>query len=201
MRWDFLLDEAIDMLWDEAAPPPSANCGVVTPATQAREAQCRALLAQAAQRPGSVPRIRINQCQGWLAEERLCQRLRARGHQIRGQVTLRGGSGGSRADVAPAHPGARGITNLLESKHLDLDRYRQPGGALDSTRLTRAILSHMAQVQRHQRAAQAHGDVPTRESIVYQLSHARPGEHATFLQLFRQLAQPRGMRGGVLRMV
>lgn len=201
MRWPNLLDEAIDLLWDEAAPPPSANCGQVTAASQARTAQCHALIAQARSNPQSVPRIRVNQCQGWLAEERLCQRLRARNHQIRGQLTLRHGRGGSRADIAPAHPGARGITNLLESKHVDLDRYRQASGALDHARLSNAILRHIAQAQRHQRAAQARGGVPVRESIVYQLAHARPGEHGAFLQLFRQLAQPRGMRGGVLRMV
>ncbi len=150
------------------------------------------------------PQLLLNWQRGRQAEQRLLQLLRRRGHQVNTQVTSRAGAGGSRVDIAPLPANAagrrpRGPTRTLESKHMDLGRYRLagPGSALDTQRISNVIRQHIAQVQRHQQHAQGTG-LPTQEALVYQLGNANDAEAIAFRRLFRQIATPQGIRGGVI---
>ena len=104
-------------------------------------------------------------------------------------------------DIAPWSGHGPGPTRTLESKHVNLSRYRLPSGALDRSGLSRLIARHLGQVLRHQRHATGSGlaGLPHREALVYQLGGATASELAEFRQLFRCLAKPHKVGGGVLR--
>ncbi|WP_346152767.1 SpvB/TcaC N-terminal domain-containing protein [Streptomyces labedae] len=151
--------------------------------------------------PPPKPQITVNSEEGAAAAEALRAQVASKGHGVIREVTIKGGRGGSRVDIAPDPRAPQTIQRTLESKHLDLNAYRDKLGALDDAGLKAAVREGIAQVLKH-RQALARGvkpDMPMQESLVYTLKNAKPGEAEQFLELFRGEATPKGVRGGVLQ--
>jgi hypothetical protein len=146
--------------------------------------------------------VRANREKGIAASGELKAQLESKGHGIRSEVTVKGGAGGSRVDLAPDGKAARTIGRTIESKHVDLDRYRTPAGELDVDKLTRQVKEHVGQVLKHENALREgqKADLPTREALVYTVEHAKPGEAQRVQQILRETATGSGVKGGVLQM-
>ena len=151
--------------------------------------------------PQEQPQITVNKAKGAAAHEALQRQVESKGHGVRSEVVAKGGKGGSRVDISPDPNASQTIAKTLESKHLDLNAYRDTKGNLDSAKLSRTIQEHIIQVQKHQMALREGRvpDMPFRESLVYTLENAKPGEAVNFQELLRNAA-PKGMKGGVLQL-
>lgn len=145
--------------------------------------------------------VQGNRAAGLAAADALKRQVEAKGHGVQTEVTVKGGKGGSRIDIAPDPKAPQTIAKTLESKHIDVSKYRTPQGTLDVARLQAEVRADLAQVQKHESALRLgrKPDLPFRESVVYTLENAQPGEAAQFQNMFRQTAQPTGIKGGVLQ--
>lgn len=125
----------------------------------------------------------------------------SKGHGLQDEVTLKGGKGGSRVDIAPDPKAPQTIARTLESKYIDLNKYRTNSGTLDVSKLRGTIKENISQVVKHQLALRRgiKADLPMRESLIYTLENAKPGEALQFQDLFRAEAAPRGIQGGVFQ--
>jgi RHS repeat-associated protein len=154
--------------------------------------------------PPSTPplaQVTVNRAKGLAAADALKAQVESKGHGVQSEVTVKGGRGGSRIDIAPDPRAPQTIAKTLESKHIDLNNYRTNSGALDLPRLREAVQGDVRQVLKHQQAL-ARGvkpDLPKRESLVYTLENAKAGEAAQVQSLFRGQATPRNVKGGVLQ--
>jgi hypothetical protein len=146
--------------------------------------------------------IQENREKGLGASDTLKKIVEAKGHGVREEVTAKGGKGGSRIDIAPDPKAQQTISKTLESKYRDLNFYRDAEGNLDITKVRKTVTEDLAQVQKHQ-AALREGrkpDTPFRESLVYTVENAKPGEAEAFQAVFREMATPVGIKGGVLQL-
>jgi hypothetical protein len=146
------------------------------------------------------PQIRINRESGLRAAANLKSLVEGKGFATQSEVTLKGGKGGSRIDLTPAPAGRQTLPKMLESKHIDLSRYRTASGQLDVVRLRSVIGKSVNQVLKHEKALRAGKipDLPFRESLVYTVENANSGEAATFQRILREVATPKGVKGGVV---
>jgi RHS repeat-associated protein len=146
--------------------------------------------------------IQENREKGLQAADTLKEVVEQKNHGVRQEVTAKGGKGGSRIDIAPDPKAPQTIAKTLESKYRDLNSYRDAEGNLNISKVRRTITEDIAQVQKHQ-AALREGrkpDTPFRESLVYTLENAKPGEAEVFQAIFREMATPVGIKGGVLQL-
>ncbi|SDW57152.1 RHS repeat-associated core domain-containing protein [Marininema mesophilum] len=150
--------------------------------------------------PSPPPQVTVNREKGLQASGQLVKKLEAKGHGVQEEVTVKGGKGGSRIDIAPDPKAPQTIGKTLESKHIDLGAYRDASGNLDTKRLRSVITEHVEQVLKHKDALKkgVKPDLPFDESIVYQLENATPEEIAQFRKLFREVATPKGVKGGAI---
>jgi hypothetical protein len=120
-------------------------------------------------------------------------------------VTAKGGKGGSRIDITPDPSAPQTIARTVESKLIDLSKYRDASGNLDIPRLRAVINGDVEQVLKHQEALRSgvKADLPSRESLTYTLKNAKPGEAEQFQDLLRNgsRAATEGVKGGVLQNV
>ena len=137
---------------------------------------------------------------GIAASERTAEIVRAKGHGVQLEVTVKGGPGGSRIDIAPDPRAGQTLPTTLESKSVDLNAYRKPGGGLDVVKLRAKIREDSSQVLRHEAALREgrKADLPFTERLVYQIENGRAGEAEAFQKVFRGTAGRQGVKGGVL---
>ena len=77
--------------------------------------------------PPPKPQVTINKEKGLDAASALKEQVESKGHGLQKEVTIKGGKGGSRVDIAPDPRAPQTIARTLESKHLDLNKYRIEG--------------------------------------------------------------------------
>ncbi|MGQ0501757.1 MAG: hypothetical protein ACT4P0_03965 [Panacagrimonas sp.] len=144
--------------------------------------------------------LRLNLQRGRQAERRLAQLLQQRGISARAQQWL---GPGARADLLPnprrPSAGAPNSRPVLESKHMDLGRYRTPpaqgGSTLDAARIGSRIRQHLQQALRYQALAQAR-QPGRRVTLMYQLGNASDDEARAFRTLAHALARAHRQRTG-----
>jgi len=144
-------------------------------------------------------KILLNRARGDARQNQLADLFRAKGHDVRMEITVRGGPGGSRIDIITDK-----ATRTIESKSIDLapgGSYRTETGALDIGALRSKILADVAQTQKHEQALKLgrKPDLPFREALVYQLDNATLDEAREFERLFSQTVTPQGIKGGVIK--
>lgn len=137
--------------------------------------------------PPPPPRVIQNQTRGLADAAALKALVESKGHGVQSEVTVKGGRGGSRVDIAPDPKAAQTIAKTMESKSIDLDTFRTDQGALDLPRLRAAVRDDLKQVLKHEAALQrgVKADLPSRESLEYTLHNAKPGEADQFQTLAR----------------
>jgi RHS repeat-associated protein len=154
--------------------------------------------------PAARPRSQatINRQEGLGAADNVKTVIERPGHGLKTEVTVKPGQGGSRIDIVPDPAAPQSIAKTIESKQLDLDAYRAADGSLDTRRLAGVIDDNVAQVIKHENALRttSKADLPAREALVYTLKNARDAEATLFERLFRGIASPQGVKGGVLQM-
>jgi RHS repeat-associated protein len=146
--------------------------------------------------PAAVPYIK----KGEQAQAALIERIEAKGHGVKGEVTIKGGKGGSRIDIAPDPTAPQTIGKTIESKYINLSKYRDDKGQLDTKRLKATIGKHVKQVVKHKTALSegVKPDLPFDESLVYSVENAE-GQLEQFRGLVREVATPKGVRSGVVK--
>jgi hypothetical protein len=130
-----------------------------------------------------------------------------KGHSnIRTEV-VPGSRAGGRVDLIPGTTTESGDWNpttraTIESKSVDIDKYRTDTGELDVPKLRKVFRDHFEQVRKHINALKSprKADLPSREAIVYQLEgEFTPEEFKTVRKVFNEesRALPKRIRGGV----
>jgi hypothetical protein len=119
--------------------------------------------------------------------------LERKGHGVNREVTVKGGRGGSRVDIAPDPKAPQTLPRTLESKSVDLNNYRTQTGALNESALRTGIEEDVRQVLKHETALREarKADLPFRETLVYTVENAKPGEAEAFRNLVRRTARKR----------
>lgn len=167
------------------------------------------------QKPGSVESGRAASVgerreQGLAAARGLKEQFESKGHGINQEVTIKGGAGGSRVDLAPKPDAPQTIPKTVESKYMDLANYRLPNGELDTDKIRSVMNEDLGQVMKHEKALEkgVKPDLPKREAIVYTVEHGdnERGEVQKVQQVFDEAAKQRGsvegrkFSGGVLQL-
>lgn len=150
--------------------------------------------------PAAAPPVTAHRTRGLAAAADLKAQVESKGHGLNAEVTVKGGRGGSRIDIAPDPTAPQTIARTIESKSIDLNNYRTSTGSLDLSKLRSAMRRDIQQALKHQQAL-AQGskpDLPMRESVVYTVENAKPGEAAQVQGQFRVEATPHGIKGGVV---
>jgi RHS repeat-associated protein len=147
------------------------------------------------------PTISINKEKGDNARDALKAQVESKGHGLQKEVTTKGGKGGSRHDITPDPKAPQTIAKTLESKHIDLNKYRSESGKLDESRLRSVIKKDVEQVMKHQMALKRgiKADLPMRESLIYTVENAGTGEAIQVQDLFRSEGVSFDIKGGVLQ--
>jgi len=153
--------------------------------------------------------LRRNVRRGGVAERRLERVFRRHGYTLERQVPVvfldpRGTPRAGSVDVVPvSRPGGRPAPAAFESKHIDLSRYRLPGGGLNAARLRTTVCQHVAQALNYQqglaalnamRGARGLPALPQRVRLIYQVPQATSrADAAQFQRLAGAVARPRGV--------
>ncbi len=140
---------------------------------------------------------------GRAATSRLVQRLTAKGHGVRTEVTTTGGAGGSRHDIVPDPRSRQTIAKTIESKYIDLSRYTSETGELDAKAFRARIRPDFRQVVKHEGSLRkgTKPDLPFRESLVYQVdSTSTEALVKDARQILRLEARRAGIRANVIRL-
>jgi RHS repeat-associated protein len=148
-----------------------------------------------------VPQVTSNQQAGTAGAQAVKTQIESKGHAMQSEVVVKGGKGGSRIDIAPDPKASQTLPRTVEVKSINLDSYRTNSGGLDLSRLRSAFKADLAQVLKHQAALRegVKADLPMRETLVYTIENARPGEAAQVQDLLRAEATPQGVRGGLFQ--